>query len=114
MSDSIETHLRTPSGLVIGLSQEEARLALLGLVDFEGCWDSLRAATAFIADGAAKDAVIRSRLLPLTDYLPALLDGGIDSLEMLAARYWFRSGPCTEIVRLAGAESEPEPGETAE
>jgi hypothetical protein len=94
MTDHPGAVLTTPSGLTISLSRDEAQLALLGLVDFEGHWDALQAATAFVVDGPAKAAIIRERLC----HLPALLGFGVDSLEMLAARHWFRARSCSQAI----------------
>lgn len=98
MSDLSGAVLTTPSGLTISLSGDEAQLTLLGLVDFEGRWDALQAATAFVVDGPAKAAIIPERLLPLAGHLPALLERGVDSLEMLAARHWFRARSCAQAI----------------
>jgi hypothetical protein len=84
--------IRTPDGTDIGLSLNEYRLAMIGLVDFDGDWAALQTAAAFVVDGEGKKTLIRERLLPLSAHLQALLARGVDSLELLAARHWFRSG----------------------
>ena len=84
-------NFQTPSGLSVTLSPDEYRLALLWLVDFEGAWEGLEAAIAFVVDGEAKLALIRRRLQPLTDDL-ASLGQHVEPLAMLAARHWFRQG----------------------
>lgn len=84
--------MRTAAGVRFELNFDEYRLALMGLVDFAGAWDALEMATTLVVDGPAKAAVVRNRLLPLASHLPALLARGVDSLEMLAARRWFRQG----------------------
>jgi hypothetical protein len=80
-----------PSGVTVALSPDEYRLALLWLIDFEAAWEGLEAATAFVADGAAKRVLIQQRLRPLADDLPPL-GQHVDSLALLAARHWFRQG----------------------
>ena len=85
-------NFQTPSGLSVTLSPDEYRLALLWLVDFEGAWEGLEAATAFVIDGEAKLALIRRLYVqPLTDDL-ASLGQHVEPLAMLAARHWFRQG----------------------
>jgi hypothetical protein len=84
-----------PSGHTVALSPDEYRLALLWLIDFEAAWEGLEAATAFVADGEAKLALIRQRVRPLADDLSPLGEH-VDSLAMLAARHWFRLGQVTE------------------
>lgn len=94
MSDLIAVHIHTPSGLTIPLSFDEYRLALLGLVDFEGQWQALEAAAQFVTDGRNKAALIRERLLPIAGYLPVLVERDLDAAELLAVRFWFRQGTC--------------------
>jgi hypothetical protein len=84
--------VRTAAGIRFELTLDEYRLALLGLVDFDSAWDALELATTLVADGPAKAAILRDRLLPIASHLPALLVRGVDSLELLAARRWFREG----------------------
>ena len=84
--------LRKPDGGLLSLTMNEFRLALLALVDFEGDWDALLTASAFVPDAAGKAALVRDRLRPVADMLPPLLNRGIDSLELLSARHWFRNG----------------------
>ena len=87
-------NLTTPSGLTIVLSPDEYRLALVGLVDFEGSWDALQTATHLVVDGQAKAALIRERLIPVADALPGLLAEGVDVFQLWAARHWFDSQTC--------------------
>jgi hypothetical protein len=84
-----------PSGLVVTLSPDEYRLALLWLIDFEAAWEGLETATMFVADGQAKLALIRQRVRPLADDLTPLGEH-VDSLALLAARHWFRQGLISE------------------
>ncbi len=65
-------------------------MALLWLVDFAGQWEPLETATGLVVDGGAKVALIRDHLRPAEPHLPTLASRGVDALEMLAARYWFR------------------------
>jgi hypothetical protein len=76
------------------LSLDEYRLALLGLVDFEGDWPALETATMFVTDGSAKATLVRERLLPLADSLSLLVYRGVDTFELLVARHWFRHKAC--------------------
>ena len=80
-----------PSGLVVTLSPDEYRLALLWLIDFEAAWEGLETAALFVADGQAKLALIRQRVRPLANDLTPLGER-VDSLALLAARHWFRQG----------------------
>ncbi len=82
--------IRGADGTRIELSLPEYRLALLCLVDFEGRWEGLEAATRLVPDGATKATLIRDRLQPHAPRLSAITSRGVDSLEMLAARFWFR------------------------
>ncbi len=91
------THTSGPAVLIRGaygtrieLTLPEYRLALLCLVDFDGRWEGLEAATRLVPDGTTKAALIRDRLLPHAPHLAAVTSRGVDSLEMLAARFWFR------------------------
>lgn len=77
-----------------GLAVAEQRLALLGLCDFEGQWDILEAATRLVVDGDAKAALIRRRLLPMADQLPALVAGEVTAHQLWVARYWFDTQMC--------------------
>jgi len=81
-------------GGVLALTSNEYRLALLGLVDFAGQWSALETATSFVVDGPVKRSLIRERLLPQAEDLPALMQRDVDALDLLAARYWFRHGAC--------------------
>jgi len=82
--------IHNAEGQPLPLTLNEFRLALLGLVDFEGDWEAMQEATRFVVDGTGKRALIEKRLLPVATALPSLLSRGIDSLEVLAARHWFR------------------------
>jgi hypothetical protein len=86
----------TESKLTVVLTPDEYRLALLGLVDFEGHWEILEAATALVVDGPAKAALLRARLIPLADRLPGLLDKEIDVVRLWTARHWFDTQFCRE------------------
>jgi hypothetical protein len=106
LSDTPVIAFQTPSGLSVSLTAkltaDEYRLALLGLVDFEGAWDALELAATFVVDGAAKQALVRDRLRPLADALsPLALQ--VDPLAMLAARYWFRQGEIAGSVVVGSA-----------
>lgn len=92
--DGPALHIRLPDGRIVALTKEAYMLALLGLIDFEGCWPALELATEFVVDGPAKRQLIRDRLLPVADGLAVLLERGVDPFELLAARYWFRHQPC--------------------
>ncbi len=81
--------LHTPDG-ILELTLDEYRLALLGLIDFEGNFDALLLASSMVKDGEGKARIVRERLAPIAVYLPALLARGIDSIELLSIRYWFR------------------------
>ncbi len=84
--------IRRPGEPSFTLTLNEYRLAMLGLVDFAGEWEALELATTFVASGAEKGALVRERLRPLAVYLDVLLARGVDGLELLAARHWFRTG----------------------
>jgi hypothetical protein len=73
------------------LTLNEYRLALLGLVDFAGDWDALETATTFVVDGDTKAVLVREHLRPQAAHLDVLLARGVDGLELLAARHWFRT-----------------------
>ena len=85
--------LEPSSGIPIVLSADEYRLALLWLVDFEQAWEGIEAATAFVPDGEAKLALVRTRLRLLAGPL-AELGTRLDPLSLLIARHWFRNGVC--------------------
>jgi len=95
--------------VVLALTSNEYRLALLGLVDFAGQWSALETATAFVVDGPAKRAVIRERLLPMADELTVLLTRDVDAIELLTARYWFRNGAYNPRPGPGGAPNEAAP-----
>ena len=106
------------AGLPLALSAEETQLALLWLVDFGGgpgetadaAWAGLAAATAFVADGATKLALIEARVRPLAEHLPPLAEQA-GPLDLLTARYWSRNGLCetTPAGSDARSNSEDEP-----
>jgi hypothetical protein len=75
---------------MVELGLAEYRLALIWLIDFNQDWAAMETATLFVVDGAAKRRVLQERLQPVADLLPELLSRGVDALELLAARYWFR------------------------
>ena len=101
MADIPVVNIRIPSGHSITLSLDEFWLALLGLVDFEGDWDALRTAAGLVTDGETKAAIISQRLLPVAEYLPGLLQRGVDSFELLTARHWFRHRTCQPVTAPA-------------
>lgn len=103
MRSNTEGEVRLPSGVAVALSPAEQRLALLGLVDYEAAWDGLIRATDFVADGAAKRKIIENRILSLADALTSLTER-LDSLDLLAARHWFRYEP---IAPAGAAPEEP-------
>lgn len=92
MNSDTESQLYTPGGIAVTLSAAERNLALLGLVDYEGAWEGLLAATAFVADGTAKRELIATRVQPLAAALTALTEH-VDPLELITARHWFRHEP---------------------
>jgi hypothetical protein len=102
MAERTATIISKTSGLSIELSPDEYRLALLGQVDFGGQWPALAAATGWVADGAAKAALIRARLLPIADLLGSI-GSQVDAMEMVIVRHWFRNLPCSTPV--AGQEA---------
>jgi hypothetical protein len=81
------------TGAIIALTLDDYRLALLGRVDFEDNWAALEAAAKLVVDGDTKGAIIREHLLPIAGHLTAI-GQTVDSMEMLAARHWFRDLPC--------------------
>jgi len=90
---------KTPSGLSLALSPDELRLALLGVVDFEGDWEALEAATTLVVDGTAKAALIRERLAPAAAHVTGHFAADVNVLELLAARRWFDTQPCQRAPR---------------
>ncbi len=96
--------LPTPSNLISLLSADEQRLALLGLYDFEGRWDTLEAATIMVVDGEAKAALVRERLMPLADQLPALVADDVAAHQLWIARHWFD----TQFCQAAATTEQPE------
>jgi hypothetical protein len=97
--------VKMPPGLTPALSPDETRLALLGVVDFEGDWEAMEAATALVVDGPAKASLIRDRLVPAASQLPGHFAGEVSVLDLLSARHWFDTQPCqsaTQPKRAAG------------
>jgi hypothetical protein len=97
-SDAPQT-LRTPSGLALVLSPDESRLALLGVVDFEGDWEAMEAATMLVVDGPAKASLIRDRLAPTAAEFTGHFAAEVNVLDLLAARHWFDTQPCQSTTR---------------
>ncbi|MCX6031297.1 MAG: hypothetical protein NT169_18615 [Chloroflexi bacterium] len=90
------------TGAIVALTLDEYRLALLGRVDFEDRWAALEAAAQYVVDGDAKTAAIRANLLPIAEHLTEI-GQKVDSLELLAARHWFRNLPSTPTQPQAAA-----------
>ena len=99
MSPDAPQTVRTPPGLTPVLSPDETRLALLGVVDFEGDWEAMEAATALVVDGPAKASLIRDRLAPAAAQLPGHFAAEVGVLDLLAARHWFDTQPCQSATR---------------
>jgi hypothetical protein len=97
-SDAPQT-VKTSSGLTVPLSPDETRLALLGVVDFEGDWDALEAATTLVVDGPAKASLIRGRLAPVAAGFTGHFASDVNVLDLLAARHWFDTQPCQTMTR---------------
>lgn len=103
------------AGPSVALSADETWLALLWLVDFGGgpggaadaAWAGLAAATAFVVDGAAKLALIETRVRPLAEHLPTLAQQAT-ALDLLTARHWFRNGLCETTPEGSGVRSHTE------
>jgi hypothetical protein len=76
------------------LSADEQRLLLVGLCDFEGRWDICEAAAGLVVDGAAKAALIRARLQPLTAQFSALAPDEVSAHQLWIARHWFDTQSC--------------------
>jgi hypothetical protein len=117
-SDAPQT-VKTPPGLPPALSPDETRLALLGVVDFEGDWEAMEAATTLVVDGPAKASLIRDRLAPAAAQFTGQLAADVNVLDLLSARHWFDTQPCQSaarpkkaggrkpaVVRLGGDEAE--------
>jgi hypothetical protein len=106
-SDAPQT-VKTPSGLTFALSPDETRLALLGVVDFEGDWEAMEAATTLVVDGPAKASLIRDRLAPTAAEFTGHFAADVNVLDLLAARHWFDTQPCQSTTRPKHAgEQEP-------
>jgi hypothetical protein len=90
---------KTPSGPPPALTPDETRLALLGVVDFEGDWAALEAATTLVVDGPAKASLIRERLAPAAAQLPGHFAAEVGVLDLLAARQWFATQPCQSATQ---------------
>jgi hypothetical protein len=97
-SDAPQT-IRTPSGLVFALSPDEIRLALLGVVDFEGNWEAMEAATVLVVDGPAKASLTRDRLALVAAQLEEHFAAEVNVLDLLAARHWFDTQPCRSVTQ---------------
>jgi hypothetical protein len=97
-SDAPQT-IRTPSGLAFALSPDETRLALLGVVDFEGDWEAMEAATMSVVDGPAKAGLIRDRLALVAAQLEEHFAAEVNVLDLLAARHWFDTQPCRSVTQ---------------
>ena len=80
-----------PSGVIVSLSADEYRLALLGAIDFEGDWQALELAARFVVDGERKGELIRLHLLPIAEHLASVFEERLDLLGLIAARHWFRN-----------------------
>jgi len=107
-SDAPQT-VTTPSELTLALSPDEARLVLLGVVDFEGDWEAMEAATTFVVDGPAKASLIRDRLAPTAAEFTGHFAADVNVLDLLAARHWFDTQPCQRTTRPRHAGGQ-EPG----
>ena len=99
MSPNALQTVKTPSGLTLALSPDETRLALLGVVDFEGDWEAMEAATTLVVDGPAKASLIRDRLAPAAAQLPGHFAAEVGVLDLLSARHWFDTQPCQSAAR---------------
>ena len=105
------------AGPSVALSADETWLALLWLVDFGGgpggaadaAWAGLAAATAFVVNGAAKLALIETRVRPLAEHLPPLAQQAT-ALDLLTARHWFRNGLCGTMPAEADVRGDSEGG----
>ncbi len=89
----------------LSLSADEQRLALLGLVDFEGRWELLEAAARLVVDGETKAALIRERLAPQAGLLSASA-AEVSAYELWVARHWFRTQFC-RATTVAGPQAGP-------
>ena len=87
------------SGFSPALSPDETRLALLSVVDFEGDWEAMEAATTLVVDGPAKASLIRERLAPAAAQVTGHFAADVNVLELLAARHWFDTQPCQSTTR---------------
>jgi hypothetical protein len=88
----------------LDLSTAESRLALLGEVDFEGDWDALERATAWVVDGPAKAALIRTRLAPAAAQRSLTVAEEISVVDLVAARHWFDTQPCDKAAQPQGVD----------
>jgi hypothetical protein len=81
---------------------------LLGVVDFDGDWEALEAATRLVVDGPAKAGLIRERLAQAAAQLPGHFAAEVGVQDLLAARHWFDTQPCqsaTQPERAGGRKS---------
>ena len=99
MSPNAPQTVKTPPGLPPALSPDETRLALLGVVDFEGDWEAMETATTLVVDGSAKASLIRDRLAPVATEVTGQPAADVNVLDLLAARHWFDTQPCQEATR---------------
>jgi hypothetical protein len=83
-----------PPAALPALSADEQRLLLVGMCDFEARWDICAAAAELVVDGAAKAALIRARLQPLTAQFPALAPSEVTAHQLWIARHWFDTQFC--------------------
>jgi len=108
VSPNVPQTVKTSSGLTPALSLDETRLALLGMVDFEGDWEAMEAATTLVVDGPAKASLIRDRLAPAAAGFTGHFAADVNVLDLLAARHWFDTQPCQSATRPKHAgEQEP-------
>jgi len=108
VSSAAPQTVKTLSGLTFALSPDETRLALLGVVDFEGDWEAMEAATTLVVDGPAKASLIRDRLAPTAAEFTGHFAADVNVLDLLAARHWFDTQPCQSTTRPKHAgEQEP-------
>ena len=91
----------TAAGLSIVLTLDAYRLALIGVVDFEGNWRAMEAAAGLVVDGPAKAALLKEQLAPIADQLSVLTDRDVEVLALLAARHWFRNGTCRRTAGVS-------------
>ena len=69
------------------------------MVDFEGDWEAMEAATTLVVDGPAKASLIRDRLAPAAAQFTGHFAADVNVLDLLAARHWFDTQPCQSATR---------------